>query len=159
MLDELKLHEKIAQKNSQQEWTKGIFNLFYQIYVRKAREFLRERRPDLILDVGCGEGYIFKDYHQQYQIVQIDASPTVLGVASSFNRKLVCGNAMELPFKEKAFDLIFLVAILEHVSNPLGLIKEVYRVAKEKANVFILIPNDISLSLGRLLLLKEACSR
>lgn len=156
LAEELKLHDRLARESSQKEWTKGIIGYFYQMYAKKSQDFLEHNNLGfgLVLDVGCGEGYIFKDYHQQHKIVQIDASLTVLGSAVSFNSKIVCANAMELPFKDKIFDLIFLIAILEHTSGPEKLVREVSRVAKGKTKVFIVIPNDISLSLGRLLLLK-----
>jgi SAM-dependent methyltransferase len=61
---------------------------------------------------------------------------------------------MELPFADASFDVVLLVALLEHVSRPERVMEEAWRVLKPGGEVAIVVPNDVWMSLGRLLLLR-----
>jgi ubiquinone/menaquinone biosynthesis C-methylase UbiE len=46
-----------------------------------------------------------------------------------------------LPFKDSSFNFLLCSDVLEHIDNPIFLLKEIYRVCKRKANIVIKIPN------------------
>jgi len=72
-------------------------------------------KPDMILlDVGCGTGHILQELatdRKRSQLVGLDVSKAMLKVAkgncSRFdNVGLVVADGLELPFPDKAFDII-----------------------------------------------------
>jgi|WetSurMetagenome_2_1015567.scaffolds.fasta_scaffold304546_2 SAM-dependent methyltransferase len=51
-------------------------------------------------------------------------------------------DALHLPFKNGLFDDVFCGSLIEHVKNPVGLLKELIRVSKRR--VFVQCPNRFS---------------
>jgi ubiquinone/menaquinone biosynthesis C-methylase UbiE len=84
----------------------------------------------------------------------LDVSMIRLRKARVNGNPLVCADGTELPFSDESFDIVLLVALLEHIGQPDHVINETWRVLKPDGEVAILVPNDIWMSLGRLLLLK-----
>ena len=100
------------------------------------------------LEVGCGVGaqtQILLKRFPKLKITAIDASDAQLSVAKARLAKEVKkgrvefhkANALELPFKNKTFDSAFFCWILEHVSDPVGILKEVRRTLKPGAQVVL----------------------
>ena len=94
---------------------------------------------EIILDCGCGSKVTHKPLildllRLKDKIVSVDLNVT------EFNRKIIdvrC-NVEHLPFKSKVFMVSYASHILEHVYNPLTLLKELKRVTKE--TVIIKVP-------------------
>ena len=78
-------------------------------------------RADVLLDRPGG------DVHRMGQILVVD-------------RPMVFGDAMKMPFKDKAFDFVIASHILEHMKDPAHFLKELSRVAKAG---YIETPNAI----------------
>jgi SAM-dependent methyltransferase len=152
MNDERALHERIAQKESHEAQTRGIVGWFYRVYVQAATEFLTRHPGVRTLEVGCGEGILLRD--SGFAPIQLDISMARLRKARTRGNALVCADGMELPFADRSFDVVLLVALLEHVSHPQRVIDETWRVLKSGGEAAILVPNDVWMSLGRLMLLK-----
>ncbi len=51
----------------------------------------------------------------------------------------------KIPFKEKTFDLIFALDILEHVNNPEAVFMELIRILKDDGYIFISVPTESKL--------------
>jgi SAM-dependent methyltransferase len=85
-----------------------------------ARRALTE--PALALDLGCGQGENLPVFQALgYDYVGIDVKgpgPTLLA------------DGHALPFKDASFDVVFSMAVLEHVQNPFLALSEVFRVLK-----------------------------
>lgn len=153
MNEERILHEHVALKESHEAQTRGIVGWFYRTYVKSTREFLARHPGAHVLDVGCGEGILLRDL--DFALVQMDISMNRLRkVHNIINQELVCADGMVLPFPDCIFDVALLIAVLEHVSQPERMMEETWRVLKPGGEVAILVPNDIWMSLGRLILLK-----
>ena len=150
--DERTLHEHVALNESHAAQTQGVVGRFYHTYVKVTREFLAQHPGALVLDVGCGEGVLLRD--SGFAPVQLDISMHRLRKARVTSHLLVCADGMELPFAESSFDVVLLIALLEHASRPERIVDEVWRVLKPGGEVAILVPNDVWMSIGRLLLLK-----
>lgn len=88
------------------------------------------------------------------QPVQMDVSVTRVSRAAGKGRLLLCADGYDLPFANESFEAVLLVAVLEHTSEPWRLLAEAQRVLKPGGRVVIVVPNDWTMSLGRLLLLK-----
>jgi len=50
----------------------------------------------------------------------------------------------KLPFTEGYFDVVTMLAVLEHLSNPLGIVKEIERVLTRKGRLVLTVPSKLS---------------
>jgi SAM-dependent methyltransferase len=92
-----------------------------------------------MLDVGCGTAWI-GDHFANY--TGVDASPEAVESARERGRNVLLGDADEpLPFPDASFDGVVLKDVLEHVSDPVGLVREAYRVLAPSGLVFASSPD------------------
>lgn len=100
-----------------------------------------------VLDIGCGTGHnlaFFKEL--ELKAAGIDISKSMLDIASkklSTEAELYWGYAEQLPFRNNSFDIVTLITVLEFVSNPIKVLNEASRVAREL--IYLGILNKISL--------------
>jgi 2-polyprenyl-3-methyl-5-hydroxy-6-metoxy-1,4-benzoquinol methylase len=84
------------------------------------RHFPKDAR---LLDVGCGGAWI-GDHFDDY--TGIDVSPEAVELARARGRQVLLVDGDEpLPFDEESFDGVVLKDVLEHVTNPVTLVREV----------------------------------
>ena len=104
-------------------------------------------RPGNVLDVGCGTGHVLEMLPESYLPFGIEISKDL--AESSQKRvkkrggKIVHANAIEgvKTFSKDFFSGALLSAFLEHESNPVSLLRELYPVLKKNAGVIIKVPN------------------
>ena len=90
------------------------------------------------LDVGCGanpKGTVNVDFFREGFNPQTGDQRIGHYMKARNIENFVIGDAMHLPFKENAFDVVFSVHAIEHVTNPSGMLREMSRVAKGKVIV------------------------
>ncbi|GFF24157.1 uncharacterized methyltransferase C1B3.06c [Aspergillus udagawae] len=106
-----------------------------------AAYLLPHLRPDMhILDVGCGPGTITVDLARlipQGHITGLELAPTVLDQARALaashsltNITFQSGDANALPFPDGSFDVVLCHQVLQHVRDPVHILREMRRVAK-----------------------------
>ena len=90
-----------------------------------------------LLDLGCGPGTItveFADRVAPGRVVGVDASAEVIARATSEfqrdNLEFLVGSAYELPFDDDTFDVVHTHQVLQHVADPVAVLREMRRVAK-----------------------------
>jgi ubiquinone/menaquinone biosynthesis C-methylase UbiE len=89
-----------------------------------------------IVDIGCNDGFMFRD---------LDLNVTETDIQYSFppeykNKiKFVEADAHDLPFEDNEFDCAILGDMLEHVKDPVQVIKEACRVS---THTYISVPNE-----------------
>lgn len=88
---------------------------------------------DSILEIGCGTGHFTRWFSQQgMQVIGLDLSRAMLEEANRFGSSfLLQGDALKLPFASNSFDLIALITTLEFLPNPIAVLSEVHRVARQ----------------------------
>jgi SAM-dependent methyltransferase len=104
------------------------------------RDVTRHFPPDAkLLDVGCGSAWLaehFSDY------TGIDGSPEAVAAAAQKGRTIVHGDVdSPLPFDEATFDGVVLKDLLEHVADPVSVVREARRVLKPGGRVFASSPD------------------
>jgi len=92
-----------------------------------------------ILEVGAGSGKLMKHLKKEgYHVEGIDISP----IAAKLSGAKVA-SATKIPFKDKQFDCVIAISIIEHLSKADGkvFIREAGRVLKNGGLIFIVTPN------------------
>jgi len=113
------------------DYTYILINSFLTTIKKFARLVNRQPQPIKILDLGCGK----KPFQPLFPKSQF------VGVDISFNSQAdVIADNHHLPFKDNAFDAVIASEVLEHSSNEYQFVKEVRRVAKNNALVFVSLP-------------------
>ena len=85
-----------------------------------------------ILDIGCGK--------KLYKLFWRDSDYYIgLDITSDSNADIL-GDCAYLPFKDSCFDFVVAYAVLEHVSDPILMLKECSRVLKQNGKLIISVP-------------------
>lgn len=101
---------------------------------------------DLILDVGCGEGFVTNHLLKAGLLVGLDASKDPLRIAKQKVRQsnvdFIYADATALPIKTTSFDKVMILEVLEHLSNEKQkkLCGEIDRILKEKGILIVSVP-------------------
>lgn len=100
-----------------------------------------------VLDLGSGEGGTTKVFSENNFVTSFDLSLVRLKRQSeNFNCLLnVNGDALNLPFANKSFDLIIVQDVIEHLTNTQKFYSELKRVLKNKGIIFLSTPNKFSI--------------
>jgi ubiquinone/menaquinone biosynthesis C-methylase UbiE len=101
----------------------------------------------IFLDVGCCDGFLTKfilDNSLATKIYGIDVLQESVNYAIKRyrnNKKLffTYGDAHNIPFKDKSFDVIFCLDVIEHLQKPIIALTEMKRVLKNNGIIFILV--------------------
>jgi 2-polyprenyl-3-methyl-5-hydroxy-6-metoxy-1,4-benzoquinol methylase len=81
---------------------------------------LLPNKPQRIIDLGCGA---FRWIKKDYDITRVDIK--------NFNDNIVYDLNREFPFKDKEFDGVIAIELIEHLKNPFKFLKECFRISKE----------------------------
>ncbi len=117
------------------------------------------RDGDRFLDVGCGEG---RHSYEAYRLnngsgvtCSMDLDDLCLRKTkyvmdymdqqngSSGNRNVLCGDALNLPFKDHSFNRIICAEVMEHVKDPDQGIKEMVRVLRPGGLLAVTVPTYV----------------
>ncbi len=93
-----------------------------------------------ILDVGTGTAVLGKAMTQQeYEVVGLDVSRSMLDLAAKHVKNLVQGDAIILPFLSSSFDVVILRQILHYLDKKqrIAAVEEAYRVCKDGGQVIV----------------------
>lgn len=128
MKSEVELH----YKNLSEDYDKRINIYCQKRFIRIIRKYSRGK----ILEVGCGTGYAQS---------KIRGKPIGMDITLSMLKKnkniAVCANAEYIPFKDNTFDILYSINMLEHVENPINVVKECKRVLKKNGIIILITPN------------------
>jgi len=92
-----------------------------------------------LLDVGCGTGWL-ADHFADY--TGLDGSFDAVAAAGERDRNVALHNVAEpLPFADASFDGVVMKDLLEHVPDPVALVREVRRVLRPGGRVFASSPD------------------
>jgi SAM-dependent methyltransferase len=93
------------------------------------------------LDVGCGTGRLMEALRPYGRLVGVDGSSAMVDILRRNNRgDALVGPTHELPFADGRFDVVFCVAVLHHVADPMRVratVREMVRVARPGGHVVI----------------------
>ncbi len=141
----------MSSKGYYSKLEKGSFKRLFQKYYI----FLRgdEEEKGLILDVGCGVGQVTNNLGKEgMEAVGVDVSP--IGVRTAHKNRnrdsqvhFVVASGYNLPFRERVFQTVGCLNVLEHMQRPEKCIREMVRVTSE--NMVVACPNLLCPIYGR----------
>jgi len=92
-----------------------------------------------LLDIGCGTGWLAQHFASY---TGIDGSADAVEIAQGLGRDVIRGDVDEpLPFEPESFDGVVMKDLLEHVADPVELVREVLRVLRPGGVVFASSPD------------------
>ena len=102
---------------------------------------------DVILDIGCGDGYVSNHLLKAASVVGLDTSIDSLLIAKRriecSNIELICADAAHLPFRQNSFNKVTALEVLEHLPEEAQkkVCHEANRILKERGIFLISIPH------------------
>jgi ubiquinone/menaquinone biosynthesis C-methylase UbiE len=144
------LHENVPPDWYYRSIRENIFQRFW--HKKRFEEVSRLLEPvkGKILDVGSADGVFTKvilDKTDARKIIGIDVLKESVDWAKKHwkkNKRLEfrVADAHELPFKASTFDAAVCLEVLEHVFEPLQVLKEIKRVLKKGGYAVFLVPSE-----------------
>lgn len=143
-------------------FSEGQFGLVYKVRRKlEAKRLLASCRtlgPEArILDIGCGDGFhleLLREFGPSgWTLEGVDASPRAVEAARRRGLRVHHGPVQELALPEGRYDLALLIATIEHVDDPPGVLCAVGRLLRPGGRVIVVTDNagspDASLFRGR----------
>lgn len=142
------LHEEVPANYYDNAIKRNVFqNFWHKERFSQADKYLNNIEASKILDIGCHSGtftyQIFKKF-KKADLYGIDISKNAILYAKRKykNIKFAVARAEKLPFDSNKFDFVTCFEVLEHVENPVKVIKEIRRVSKKGASLLIIVPTE-----------------
>ena len=117
-----------------------------------AKKFLSPKAPKnpSVLDVGCGEGFVMNAFLKKgWEVEGIDFSCEGLKQKNPHLLRYFIKGDLETEVEKKiisgtSYDCILLVNVLEHVLQPIKIIKKLKKIVRKNGIMLVTVPNDFS---------------
>ena len=94
-----------------------------------------------ILEVGCGTGHNYQFLKRYGDYHGMDSSNVMIELVTSYGlQKVALGDAVNMPYKDDAFDVVLALDVIEHIENDALAIQEMNRVLREGGIIVISVP-------------------
>jgi SAM-dependent methyltransferase len=112
--------------------------------IRKVLPVIRQYPDCLLLDVGCG---------CDYRLLKTVRPFIKGGIGIDFKVEKYEGDKIKtmpmmitdhLPFESESFDVVTMLAVLEHLSDPLSMMRETERILKNGGSLVLTVPSKIA---------------
>jgi len=133
--------EEISKEHISEWSTKAAQEAFDLI---KSNILSQPPQQPKMVDLGCGNGSLMQRCQQLgFTVVGVDVSEIALRICREKGLPVVQHDLNQfLPFKDKEFDLIACVEVVEHLFNPAAFLGETRRVLKDNGFLVISAPNE-----------------
>jgi SAM-dependent methyltransferase len=103
------------------------------------------RGPARVLDVGCGSGVLLARMQALgWQAEGVEVDPGGVEAARARGVRVHLGTLEAQAFPDNAFDAVHSAHVIEHLHDPLAMLRESYRILKPGGRLVILTPNTAS---------------
>jgi len=104
-----------------------------ELSIKQGKDFLYDESKKIkTLDVGCGN----KPYRDLFD----DCEYTGMDYNDVGAEPDIIGSAMEMPFQDESYDMVFSTQVIEHLTEPQQMVNECYRVLKPKGVLILTGP-------------------
>ncbi len=148
--------EYVAYRKYQLGSTKGILSRLRFLESKSTVEIVQRELSSksnlLALEIGCGSGVssMYLDYKLKMApklMIAVDVDKDALIQGQSVMRHLgiknlnfISASATHLPLRKEQFDFVLCQEVIEHVSSPIDLLEESYRVTRFNGKFLITTP-------------------
>ncbi len=96
-----------------------------------------------LLDIGCGAGtYLSRVRELGWEVVGVDLSPQAAQTArEAYGIAVHVGTLEEAKFPDGSFAVVTMTHLIEHVPDPLALLRECYRILQPGGRLIVTTPN------------------
>ena len=116
--------------------------------VKRINKFFKNRIIS-VLDVGSGTGVFLNEMQKKKHYVRgLDLDPRYILFLKKKNIKVFCKPLNKLRLKRK-FDLITFNKVLEHVNNPVKILKQSLKFLKKEGFIYIEVPDEKARKKGK----------
>lgn len=143
----LKVLEKMSSEKSLQNsfsWDRNMFQDYNSILVAyQAKSCLENSKDGSLLDLACGEGMMTSFFVSKFdKIVGVDAAGVHLEKAKAILPSVEFHESLIEEFEtSEKFDNVFLLMILEHVQDPIEILKKAASFLKKEGQLIVHVPN------------------
>lgn len=136
------------------EFSEERFGFVYKVRRRlESRRLLSVckglREHARMIDVGCGDGFhlgLLRDFGKPgWRLEGIDPSDRAVQAGAQKGLKIHHGIVQELDLPNASYDLAFMIATIEHVDDPVGVLQSVRSLLKPGGKVVIVTDNTDTL--------------
>lgn len=131
-----------------------ISRFFLDNFTKVLIDTIKQLKPDSILDVGAGEGFVLEKLRvnkigKKLEGIEYMDEAIELGKKTNPQVKIKKGDIYKLPYKDNSFDLIICTEVLEHLEDPKMALAELKRVTKK--HLILSVPNEPLFTIQRFL--------
>ena len=131
-------------KKLYKEWSSDYdkyseYNVYIAMHKNKILPLLNLKKLDKVLDLGCGTGRLSIQISKKVkEVVGVDFSKEMLNIAKEKSKQIsniyykYLAITKKLPFKDKSFDKILSILVVNHIKRLDKLLKEIYRLLKPR---------------------------
>ncbi len=97
-----------------------------------------------ILELGCGKGSLLRSFKTEFgftNITGLEISPTYAKLAEKTGAKIYNEDILENTLPKNNYDVIFALALLEHMNDPKVLLNEVNRLLRPNGYAYFMTPD------------------
>jgi len=95
-----------------------------------------------LLDVGCGSGQLLEVYRTLgWHVCGIELSPPACAACRERELRVHQGTVFDAPFGAQQFDLILLSHVIEHVLDPVAVLRRVAEFLAPEGKIIVTTPN------------------
>lgn len=109
-----------------------------------AKIVLGQKTPGKFLDIGCGLGFFIDSIRKQagWEVYGVEFAASAVAFArDKLGLTVHQGSLSDAQFPASYFDYIQIRNVVEHVGNPMGLLKECRRILKADGVLHLFVPN------------------
>jgi SAM-dependent methyltransferase len=111
------------------------------------RDFIKVPNSARILDYGCGHAGYLSDFHNRG--INISGAEIADYVVKACQKRSFDVHKVDdfshIPFADEEFDVVYLMQVFEHLREPHGFMKELFRVMKKGGTLYLALPNSASI--------------
>jgi len=116
----------------------------------RLKEIFRHKKKGRLLEIGCGKGELLKLAKKHFNVEGIDISEyAARHIEESLGIRVDVSDIEKMELKSNHYDVVAGFNFLEHLKNPEGVVKRIYRSLKEGGIFVGSVPNNSGL-IGKL---------
>jgi SAM-dependent methyltransferase len=93
-----------------------------------------------ILDVGCGTGGMSAAYATAGPSVGVDTAPEAAEFCTRRGLPMLLASGAELPIRDRSFDVVSALDVIEHIDDEEGVLREMFRVCRPGGLLLLTVP-------------------